>query len=65
MLFECRSLWLFAVIDSAARPAIYFRYVEAGDALLVCDAALYQKVKQKVKEIVEALKKTKRHKKYI
>lgn len=22
MLFECRSLWLFVVIDSAARPAI-------------------------------------------
>ena len=35
--------------------------VEAGDALLVCDAAL----DQKVKEIVDALKKTKRHKKYI
>ena len=61
MLFECRSLWLFAVIDSAARPAIYFRHVEGGNALLVCDAAL----DQKVKEIVDALKKTKRHKKYI
>ena len=35
--------------------------VDAGDALLICDAAL----DQKVKEIVDALKKTKRHKKYI
>jgi mannose-1-phosphate guanylyltransferase len=35
--------------------------VEAGDALLVCDAAL----DQKVKEIVDALKKTKKFKKYI
>jgi mannose-1-phosphate guanylyltransferase len=35
--------------------------VEAGDALLICDAAL----DQKVKDIVDALKKTKKHKKYI
>lgn len=35
--------------------------VEAGDALLICDAAL----DQKVKEIVEALKKKKKHKKYL
>jgi mannose-1-phosphate guanylyltransferase len=35
--------------------------VEAGDALLVCDAAL----DQRVKEIVDTLKKTKSHKKYL
>jgi mannose-1-phosphate guanylyltransferase len=35
--------------------------VEAGDALLVCDAAL----DQKVKDIVEALKKSKRLRKYV
>ena len=35
--------------------------VEAGDALLVCDAAL----DQKVKDVVEALKKTKRLKRYV
>ena len=35
--------------------------VEAGNALLVCDAAL----DQKVKEVVAALRKTKRHRKYI
>jgi mannose-1-phosphate guanylyltransferase len=35
--------------------------VDTGDALLVCDAAL----DQKVKDVVEALKKTKRYKTYI
>jgi hypothetical protein len=25
MLFECRFLWLFAVIDIAARPEIHYR----------------------------------------
>ena len=35
--------------------------VEAGDALLVCDAAL----DQKVKDVVETLKKSKRLKKYV
>jgi mannose-1-phosphate guanylyltransferase/mannose-6-phosphate isomerase len=35
--------------------------VEAGDALLICDAAL----DQKVKEVVDALKKTKRLNKYL
>ena len=35
--------------------------VEAGDALLVCDAAL----DQKVKDVVEVLKKTGKYKKYI
>jgi mannose-1-phosphate guanylyltransferase len=35
--------------------------VEAGDALLVCDATL----DQKVKDVVEALRRTKRHGKYI
>jgi mannose-1-phosphate guanylyltransferase len=35
--------------------------VEAGDALLVCDAAL----DQRVKEVVEALKRKKKHRKYV
>jgi mannose-1-phosphate guanylyltransferase len=35
--------------------------VEAGDALLICDAAL----DQRVKEVVEALKRKKEHRKYV